>query len=34
MKKLNHPNVVRLFEVIDDENKDKLYMIIEFCEKG
>jgi hypothetical protein len=26
MKKMNHPNLVRLFEVIDDPKKDKLYM--------
>ena len=26
MKKLDHPNVIRLHEVIDDEDKDKLYM--------
>jgi [calcium/calmodulin-dependent protein kinase] kinase len=26
MKKLDHPNVVHLHEVIDDEEGDKLYM--------
>jgi hypothetical protein len=26
MKKLDHPNVVELHEVIDDEEGDKLYM--------
>lgn len=26
MKKLEHPNVVQLYEVIDDEERDKLYM--------
>ena len=26
MKKLQHPNLIRLHEVIDDEEDDKLYM--------
>lgn len=26
MKKLQHPNLVKLHEVIDDEENDKLYM--------
>ena len=26
MKKLNHPHVVRLLEVIDDPMQDKIYM--------
>lgn len=26
MKKLDHPNVIKLYEVIDDEEGDKLYM--------
>ncbi|KAG9295334.1 hypothetical protein G9A89_013363 [Geosiphon pyriformis] len=34
LKKLNHPNVVRLFEVLDDPNNDSLYMVFEMCEKG
>ena len=34
MKKLNHPNVIKLHEVIHDDNKDKLYMIMDFAENG
>ena len=26
MKKLDHPNVIRLHEVLDDDDKEKLYM--------
>ena len=26
MKKLNHPNVIKLHEVIDDPEEDKLYL--------
>ncbi|CAG8495758.1 5480_t:CDS:10 [Gigaspora rosea] len=33
LKKLNHQNVVKLFEVLDDE-QDSLYMVFEMCEKG
>uniref|UniRef100_A0A060T3J4 ARAD1C33946p n=1 Tax=Blastobotrys adeninivorans TaxID=409370 RepID=A0A060T3J4_BLAAD len=34
MKKLDHPNVVCLEEVLDDPLSDKLYIIMEWCEKG
>ncbi|KAH6913522.1 other/CAMKK/ELM protein kinase [Coprinopsis sp. MPI-PUGE-AT-0042] len=34
MKKLRHPHVVRLFEVIDDSLKDKIYMVMEFLAGG
>lgn len=34
MKKLNHPNVVSLFEVLDDPEEDSLYMVMEMCKKG
>ncbi|CAG8535057.1 24927_t:CDS:10 [Dentiscutata erythropus] len=33
LKKLSHQNVVKLFEVLDDE-QDSLYMVFEICEKG
>jgi [calcium/calmodulin-dependent protein kinase] kinase len=33
-KKLYHPHVVQLFEVIDDPHRDKLYLITEYLEKG
>lgn len=34
MKKLAHTNVLRLHEVIDDDEEDKLYMVMDFCDKG
>ncbi|KAI1131480.1 kinase-like domain-containing protein [Nemania abortiva] len=34
MKKLNHPNLVALIEVLDDPEDDSLYMVLELCEKG
>jgi len=34
MKKLDHPNVVKLVEVLDDPEEDNLYMVFEFLERG
>jgi len=34
MKKLDHPNVVKLVEVVDDPEEDNLYMVFEFLERG
>ncbi|KAK0843807.1 hypothetical protein LTR03_008466 [Friedmanniomyces endolithicus] len=34
MKKLNHPNLVALLEVLDDPQEDSLYMVLEMCKKG
>jgi len=34
MKKLLHPNVLRLFEVLDDPKVNKLYLILEYMSKG
>lgn len=34
MKKLDHPNVIKLWEVINDPDHHKIYMIIDYCEKG
>ncbi|KAI0851847.1 Pkinase-domain-containing protein [Daldinia vernicosa] len=34
MKKLDHPNLVQLFEVLDDPENDSLYMVLEMCKKG
>lgn len=30
MKKLDHPHLVKLFEIIDDPKANKLYLITEF----
>jgi [calcium/calmodulin-dependent protein kinase] kinase len=34
MKKLNHPNLVQLIEVLDDPEEDSIYMVMEMCKKG
>merc|ERR1719225_612649 len=34
MKKLDHPNVVKLVEVLDDPEDDNLYMVFELLERG
>ena len=34
MKKLNHTNVVRLIEVIDPPDDDKLILMLDFCANG
>ena len=34
MKKLHHPNVVKLYEVIDDPERDELYLVMEFIDGG
>jgi [calcium/calmodulin-dependent protein kinase] kinase len=34
MKKLHHPNLVSLIEVLDDPQEDSLYMVLEMCKKG
>lgn len=34
MKKLNHPNLVQLIEVLNDPEEDSLYMVMEMCKKG
>lgn len=34
MKKLNHPNLVQLIEVLDDPEEDSLYMVLEMCKRG
>eukprot|EP00162_Nutomonas_longa_P012773 comp21258_c0_seq1/m.45452 comp21258_c0_seq1/g.45452 ORF comp21258_c0_seq1/g.45452 comp21258_c0_seq1/m.45452 type:complete len:454 (-) comp21258_c0_seq1:640-2001(-) len=34
MKKLNHPHTVKLIEVLDDPESEKLYMVLEYVEGG
>ncbi|KAJ2079371.1 hypothetical protein H4R24_003815 [Coemansia sp. RSA 988] len=33
-KKLKHPNLVRVHEVLNDDEQDVLYLVIDLCEKG
>jgi hypothetical protein len=30
----NHPNVIKLYEVLDDSTEDNLYMFLEYCSSG
>ena len=34
LKKLRHPNITQLFEVIDDPGRNKLYMLLEYVPGG
>ena len=34
MEKLNHPNLVKLVEILNDPEDDSLYMVLELCSKG
>ena len=34
MNCLNHPNVIKLFEALEDENSKKIYLVMEYCSKG
>lgn len=34
LKKLDHPNVVKLIEVLDDPLEDSLYLVFELVELG
>ena len=34
MKKMNHPNIVKLYEIIDDPDFDKIFIIMEYISCG
>ncbi|CAD8057289.1 unnamed protein product [Paramecium sonneborni] len=34
MKKLRHPNIIRLYEIIDSPNSNKIYMVMEYAQNG
>lgn len=34
MKRLNHPNVIKLHEIIYDDEEEKVYLIIDYCKYG
>ena len=34
LKRLEHPNIIWLHEIIDDENKQDIYLVTEYHSKG
>eukprot|EP01017_Pseudomicrothorax_dubius_P029714 TRINITY_DN3641_c0_g1_i1.p1 TRINITY_DN3641_c0_g1~~TRINITY_DN3641_c0_g1_i1.p1 ORF type:complete len:308 (+),score=68.21 TRINITY_DN3641_c0_g1_i1:64-987(+) len=34
MRKINHPNVIKLYEFVDDFENDQIYIILEYAEGG
>lgn len=34
MRRLNNPNIVKLYEVINDPNEDRLFLVLEYMENG
>jgi len=34
MKRLDHPNVIDMIEIIDDPNQEKIYMVTSYIENG
>lgn len=34
LKKLNHPHIINMLEVIDDPNHEKIYLVMDFAESG
>lgn len=34
LQKLEHPNIIYLHEIIDDPDKDELYLVTEYHSKG
>jgi len=34
MKKLEHKNVLKLYEVMDDPKVNKMYLVLEYCKRG
>jgi serine/threonine protein kinase len=34
MKQLNHPHIIKLYELIDDPSSDKLYLIMPLADYG
>lgn len=34
LKKLDHPNVIKLYEIINDLENEKVYLVEEYADKG
>ena len=34
LRGLNHNNIISIHEVLHDQNREKIYLIMEYCEKG
>lgn len=34
LKSLDHPNIVKMYEALEDESSKKIYLVLEYCSKG
>jgi serine/threonine protein kinase len=34
MRSLDHPNIVKLYEALEDEVSQKIYLVMEYCPRG
>jgi [calcium/calmodulin-dependent protein kinase] kinase len=34
MKRLRHENIIKLYEILNNEKEGKIYLVVEFADKG